>query len=239
MKSAVLSQRRGFSGRAFAETSLLARRLENRDHKPCVVSPPDHLRARSRLRDRPRAVIVAAARAEASAASQTTALQVTTTGAPQRVHGTDGREHIEFNLVITNSFTAEVTLTSLAVSGGGKELLTLSGDALAQFTYPIGTGPPTTSIPSSSTVETLIDSSCRAPPGAPRQNGSATGSPTPSRPGHPSQRSSGTRSSAHSPSASISAPRSRSPHRFEAPAGPPSTGAVTTPRPTIARRSSR
>ena len=103
------------------------------------------------------AVPASAARTDASAASQTTALQVTTTGTPQRVHGTDGREHIEFNLVITNSFTAEVTLTSLTVRGNGEELLTLSGDALAEFTHPIGTGPPTTSIPSSSTVATLVD----------------------------------------------------------------------------------
>jgi hypothetical protein len=103
------------------------------------------------------AVPASAARTDASAASQVTALQVTTTGAPQRVHGTDGREHVEFNLVITNSFTAEVTLTSLTVRGGGDELLTLSGDALAEFTHPIGTGPPTTSIPSSSTVATLVD----------------------------------------------------------------------------------
>jgi Peptidase family M23 len=103
------------------------------------------------------AVPASAARTDASAASQATALQMTTTGAPQRVHGTDGREHVEFNLVITNSFTAEVTLTSLTVRGGGDELLTLSGDALAEFTHPIGTGPPTTSIPSSSTVATLVD----------------------------------------------------------------------------------
>ena len=38
-------------------------------------------------------------------------------GAPQRVHGSDGREHIEYDLVITNPFTAEVTLTSLVVGG--------------------------------------------------------------------------------------------------------------------------
>ena len=107
------------------------------------------------------AVIVAAAALGASgaAASQTTALQVTATGAPQRVHGSDGREHVEFNLVITNGFTAEVTLTSLVVRGGGKELLTLSGDALAATTHPIaiGGGEPTTSIPSSSSVATLVD----------------------------------------------------------------------------------
>ena len=47
MNSAVLSQRRGFSGQGLRRNQfVLARRLENREHKPCVVSPPDHLRAR-------------------------------------------------------------------------------------------------------------------------------------------------------------------------------------------------
>jgi murein DD-endopeptidase MepM/ murein hydrolase activator NlpD len=91
------------------------------------------------------------------AASQTTALQVAAIGAPQRVHGSDGREHIDYDLVITNSFTAEVTLTSLVVRGGGKKLLTLTGDALAAHTLPFGGGAPTSSIPASSTVVTFVD----------------------------------------------------------------------------------
>ena len=95
--------------------------------------------------------------APASAAPQITALQVTTTGTPHRVHGSDGREHIEFNLVITNSSFSEVTLTSLKVRGGGEDLLALEGDALAESTHPIGLGPPTRTVPSSSTVATLVD----------------------------------------------------------------------------------
>ena len=91
------------------------------------------------------------------AASNTTALQVTAVGAPQRVHGSDGREHIDYDLVITNSFTAEVTLTSLVVRGGGKELLTLSGDALAAAIRPFGGGGPTTSIAVSSSVVVYVD----------------------------------------------------------------------------------
>jgi len=92
------------------------------------------------------------------AASQTTALQVIATGAPQRVHGSDGREHIDYDLVITNNFTVDVTLTSLVVRGGGKNLLTLEGDALAAVTHETtGLGEPTTSIPASSAVATLVD----------------------------------------------------------------------------------
>ena len=93
----------------------------------------------------------------ASAAPQPTALQVTTTGTPHRVHGSDGREHIEFNLVITNSFRSEASLTSLEVRGDGEALLALEDDALAESTHPIGGGPATGTIPSSSTVATLVD----------------------------------------------------------------------------------
>jgi len=96
--------------------------------------------------------------ADPAGASQTTAVQVAATGAPQRVHGSDGREHIDYDLVITNSFTADVTLTSLVVRGGGKKLLTLRGDALAEVTHQTtGLGEPTRSIAPSSAVATLVD----------------------------------------------------------------------------------
>ena len=91
------------------------------------------------------------------AAANTTALQVTAVGAPQRVHGSDGREHIDYNLVITNAFTAEATLTSLVVRGGGKVLLALRGDALAAFTRPLASEDPTRSIPSASAVAVFVD----------------------------------------------------------------------------------
>ena len=91
------------------------------------------------------------------AASSSTALQVTPVDVPQRVHGSDGREHIDYNLVITNAFTAEVTLTSLVVRGGGRELLALSGDALAAFTRPLASEEPTTSIPKASAVAVFVD----------------------------------------------------------------------------------
>jgi len=84
-------------------------------------------------------------------------LQVAAVSAPQHVHGSDGREHIDYELVITNTFTAEATLTSLVVRGGGKQLLTLSGDALAAAIRPFGIGEPTRSIASSSSVVAYID----------------------------------------------------------------------------------
>jgi hypothetical protein len=91
------------------------------------------------------------------ATSNSTAVQVTPVNVPQRVHGSDGREHIDYNLVITNAFTAEVTLTSLVVRGGGRELLALSGDALAAFTRPLASEEPTTSIPKASAVAVFVD----------------------------------------------------------------------------------
>ena len=93
-----------------------------------------------------------------SAAWDTTALQVAATGPAQRVHGTDRREHIDYDLVITNSFTAPVTLTSLVVRGGGQTLLKLKGDALAARVRQVnGLGDPTRTVPVSGAVTTYVD----------------------------------------------------------------------------------
>ena len=91
------------------------------------------------------------------AASSSTALAVSVSGAPQGVHGTDGREHVEYDLVVTNSFNTDVTPTSLTVRGGGRELLELTGDALTNATQFLGGGGPTGTIPASSTVAMLVD----------------------------------------------------------------------------------
>jgi hypothetical protein len=73
-----------------------------------------------------------------------------------RVHGSDGREHIDYDLVITNGFTSELTLSSVTVRGGGRRLVSLAGE-LANFTHQTLGTEPTTTIPASSTVATLID----------------------------------------------------------------------------------
>ena len=84
-------------------------------------------------------------------------LAVSTSGAPQSVHGTDGREHVEYDLVVTNSFNTDVVPTSLVVRGGGRTLLELNGDALHNATQFLGGGGPTGTIPASSTVAMLVD----------------------------------------------------------------------------------
>jgi hypothetical protein len=48
-------------------------------------------------------------------------------GTAQRVQGSDGRERIDYDLLVTNAFTADATLVSLEVRNHGRKLLSLSG----------------------------------------------------------------------------------------------------------------
>ena len=88
---------------------------------------------------------------------EVTALQVSASGPPRYVFGSDGREHVDYDLVITNTFTAEVTLKSLTVTSAGKRLLELTGEGISSHTHQIIAGEPSARIPASSTVVTLVD----------------------------------------------------------------------------------
>jgi hypothetical protein len=75
-------------------------------------------------------------------------------------------QHLEYDLIITNVFTAPVTLTSVeAIAPDGSPLLQLAGDALAANTEPVfccgvvgTTGPaPSSQIPVGGVVATVID----------------------------------------------------------------------------------
>jgi hypothetical protein len=90
---------------------------------------------------------------------RSTALAVTATGPPRHFRGTDGREHIDYDLLITNAFTADVTLRSLEVlNGRGKRLLRLEGEALAAVTFELlPPGPPTLTVPKSGVVAAMLD----------------------------------------------------------------------------------
>ena len=46
------------------------------------------------------------------------------------VLATDGKNHLAYELQLTNALTQEVTLTSVAVLAGDQTLLTLAGDKL-------------------------------------------------------------------------------------------------------------
>jgi hypothetical protein len=92
------------------------------------------------------------------AAPQVTPLLVSSSNAPLRVLGSDGLQHVEYDLVYTNVFTAPVTLTAIQVfAPDGRELLRLDGDALVAGTMPVYGGEPSAVIPVSGTVATTVD----------------------------------------------------------------------------------
>jgi hypothetical protein len=94
-------------------------------------------------------------------AAQPTALLVSATNAPLRVLGSDGREHLEYDLIITNVFTAPVTLISVdVVAADGRELLRLEGEALAAVTQPVffdRDATPIAAVPVGGVVATVLD----------------------------------------------------------------------------------
>jgi Peptidase family M23 len=99
---------------------------------------------------------------QAAVPVQTTALAVTAPGPPRHFRGTDGRVHIDYDLLITNAFTADVTLRSLEVMNGrGKRLLRLEGEALGAVTVglpPTGNPvPPTLTVSKSGVLATMVD----------------------------------------------------------------------------------
>lgn len=95
---------------------------------------------------------------EAPVAEVTTALAVTAQAAPLRVTGSDGQEHLEYDLLMTNRAPVDVTLTSVDVlTTEGDVLLQLAGDGLAAVTHLVSGAPPTTTIPPSATVATVLD----------------------------------------------------------------------------------
>lgn len=87
-----------------------------------------------------------------------TALLATATNAPLRVLGSDGMEHLEYDLVITNVFAAPVTLTAIEVTAPDRRvLLRLDGDALLAVTQPMFLGAPTRELAVSGAVAVVMD----------------------------------------------------------------------------------
>lgn len=88
----------------------------------------------------------------------TTAIVVSATNDPLRVTGSDGVDHLEYDLLVTNGFAAPVTLSSIVVtSPDGETLLTLDGDALVAATQPLLGKKPMAEIPASGTVAVVMD----------------------------------------------------------------------------------
>lgn len=91
-------------------------------------------------------------------APRVTALLATATNAPLHVLGSDGMEHLEYDLVLTNVFTAPVTLTAIEVTApDGRVLLRLDGDSLEAVTRPVFAGPPTRVVPVAGAVAVVVD----------------------------------------------------------------------------------
>ena len=96
--------------------------------------------------------------ASPAAGVKSTAIVVSATNDPLRVPGSDGVDHLEYDLLVTNGFTAPVTLTSIAVlASDGESLLQLDGDALVTATQPLIGRTPTAAIPASGTVAVVMD----------------------------------------------------------------------------------
>jgi hypothetical protein len=89
---------------------------------------------------------------------RTTALIVTQSGPAFVFRGSDGRRHIDYDLLITNASAAPVTLTSIEVLGPrGHVLLRLGGRAVGSVTTPLQGGAPSATISASGVVDTEID----------------------------------------------------------------------------------
>jgi hypothetical protein len=100
-------------------------------------------------------------------APKTTAIKVSAIHEPFYAKASDGKVHLEYDLVSTSVFSLPVTLTKVVVrAGDGRELLTLQGNALQARTQPLGElkpGTRTREVPSSGSVATLMD--VKVPPG--------------------------------------------------------------------------
>src|SRR3954470_15353949 len=93
----------------------------------------------------------------AEAASRVTALSVTATGPVLAVRGSDGKTHLDYDLLLTSLFDAPITLVSVDVlAPSGRRLLRLEGDALAAVTHPDfgALDQSTSTVPPSGTVGT-------------------------------------------------------------------------------------
>jgi len=74
------------------------------------------------------------------------------------VLGSDGLEHVSYDLIITNAFAVPVTLTVIEVlTPNGSVLLRLVGDALKATTQPLAGIEPTDQVPVAGVVATFIE----------------------------------------------------------------------------------
>jgi hypothetical protein len=105
-----------------------------------------------------------AAGAAEGLAIPSTALLVTPLNPPHVVRGDDGRDHLEYDLLVTNAFASPVTLSAVEVSGpGGTVLGRVVGATLAAATQGVLEQAPVAAIPASGAATVEID--LALPPG--------------------------------------------------------------------------
>src|SRR4029079_12484020 len=75
-----------------------------------------------------------------------------------RLRGSDGKTHLEYDLILQSMFNAPVTVTSIEVlAPDGASLLKLDRDEVAKFTTPAPPGRPPAWGPASGALGTVID----------------------------------------------------------------------------------
>jgi hypothetical protein len=90
--------------------------------------------------------------------AQTTALLVSVIKDPLWVSGSDGMVHLEYDLMVTNVFTAPVTMTAIEVfTPSGRSLLRLEGDSLEAMTQPLFGRIATDVVPESGVLAVMLD----------------------------------------------------------------------------------
>jgi Peptidase family M23 len=100
-----------------------------------------------------------AASAEPSRArgDATTALTVERIGPPRYVRASDGRVHINYDLLLTNSFVGDVTLKGLEIRSGRRVIQRLDAEQFAARTQPILQEGETSVLGPSSSAAVLVD----------------------------------------------------------------------------------
>ena len=89
---------------------------------------------------------------------QDAAITVSAPHPPMSVPGSDGRQHVEYDLVVTNTAATPAALTVVEVrAADGRLVLRLDGPALVAATQPLDGMSPTAEIPGSTAVAVVVD----------------------------------------------------------------------------------
>jgi hypothetical protein len=104
------------------------------------------------------AMSATAAAATGKAKPELTAIQVQPIHEAQVVRGDDGKDHVEYDLLVVSVFDDPVTLSSVTVlDPAGKELGRVDGDVLAAATQALFSKAPVAAIPASGAVAVEVD----------------------------------------------------------------------------------